>query len=107
MIRKLASSLLVAAALGGASALHAQITLETFSSFESPNTLFFGGWSNSGDPFFTFAGELTPTNTFTQNAGGFYNFASATNADTAYAERSLTSAVNIGTNNLVTLSLRL
>src|SRR3954454_10865150 len=102
MIRKLASSLALAAVLGCAGTLHAQL-LENFSSFQSPNTLFFGEWSNSGDPF---TGSITPVSTFSQGAG-FYNFANATNVDSAFVEHSFTSLVNVGTNNLLTLSLRL
>jgi len=103
MIHKLTSTLFVAAALCGANSLHAQQILENFSSFQSPQTLFFGAWSASGDPF---AGDTAPVSTFSQGAGS-YNFASATNADSAYVERSLIAPVTVSTNSLVSISLRL
>jgi hypothetical protein len=102
MNRKRTSALLVAAFLGAITLLRAQV-LETFSSFQSPNTLFYGDWSSTGDPF---VGSLTPVATFSQG-GGFYNFAEASNADSAYVERAFTSSVNLGANSLLTLSLRL
>jgi hypothetical protein len=96
-------SLLVAALLAGASTLHAQVTLETFSSFESADTLFYGDWSNSGDPF---AGDPTPVATFSQGAG-FYNFASVSNADSSFVEHAFAAPLNLAANDLLTLSLRL
>ena len=105
MKRTFVSSLLLAAALGGVSSLSAQVVLlDNFSNFLSPQTLFFGDWSNTGDPF---AGSATPAPSFSQNAGGFYNVAGVTNADSSFVERTLTGPVNLGSNNLLTLSLRL
>jgi hypothetical protein len=95
--------LFIAVLLAGANSAPAQVTLENFSSFESANTLFFGDWSNSGDPF---VGDLSPASTFSQGAG-FYNLASVTNADSSFVERSFTAPVNLGSNNLLSLSLRL
>lgn len=95
-----------AAVLAAATSVRAQIVIENFSAFASPTTLFYGDWSSTGDPFVP---ELTPVGTFSQGVGapGFYNFASATSLDSAYVERTFGSAVNLGVNNLLTLSLRL
>jgi hypothetical protein len=99
----LASSLLAAALLAGAGSLHAQVTLDTFSSFASPNTLFYGDWSQTGDPF---SGSPVPIASFSQGVG-VYNFANGSDADSAYVERSFAAPVNLGSNTLITLSLRL
>jgi hypothetical protein len=82
---------------------HAQVTLENFSSFQSATTLFYGDWSSTGDPF---SGSTTPIASFTQGLG-VYNLVDATNADSAFVERTFGSLVNIGTNNLLSLSLKL
>jgi hypothetical protein len=89
--------------LGSAVSASAQIVLENFSSFESPQTLFFGDWSSSGDPF---VGDPTPVATFSQGAG-FYNLASVTNADSSFVEKSFVSSLNVNVDSLLTLSLRL
>lgn len=102
MKRYLLSLALGTLLLGGASALHAQL-LENFSSFESASTLFYGDWSSTGDPF---AGDLAPTGSFSQGAG-FYGFASTTNVDTAYAELTFASSLNLGADDVLSLSLRL
>lgn len=105
MNRTFVSSVLLAAVLGGVTSLSAQVVLlDNFSNFLSPQTRFFGDWSNTGDPF---AGSLTPAPTFSQSASGFYNVAGVTNADSSFVERTLTAPVSLGSNDLLTLSLRL
>ena len=96
------SLLFAAAAALGATALHAQLTLENFSAFPSANTLFYGEWANSGDPF---SGDPAPVADFHQ-AVGSYEFLSATNADSAKAERTFTAARNLAGYDLLTVSLR-
>jgi len=103
MKRHIITSLFIATALFGATSLHAQLVLENFSSFSSPNTLFFGDWSGTGDPF---VGSTVATPTFLQGSG-FYNFASATNADSAYVERSFTSLANLSAYNSISLTMKL
>ena len=102
MKRPLLSLTLGTLLLSGASALHAQL-LENFSSFESASTLFYGDWSSTGD---LFTGETTPTASFAQDAG-FYSFTSTSNVDTAFAELTFASSFNLGSNNQLSLSLRL
>ena len=96
-------SFLFISLLATASSLRAQIALENFSSFQSATTFFFGEWSSSGDPF---VGDPTPVATFSQGTG-FYNLASGTNADSSFVERSFASSINLGSNDFLSLSLRL
>lgn len=56
----------------------AQLTLQNFSAFESPDTIFVGSWEANGDPI----GTTSPRSTFSQGSG-FYTFTGGTNADTA------------------------
>src|SRR5882724_9227770 len=103
MNHKLCSLLIATAVLVGANALSAQILLDDFSSFASPNTLFFGDWSLSGDPF---SGDPAATATFSQGVG-FYNFASGSDADSSYVERTFGSVRNLSGQNFLMVSSRL
>jgi len=94
-------TLLAALALA-APALHAQLSLETFTSFETPATVFFGDWSASGDPF---AGDPSPATGFSQGAG-FYRLDGVTNADTAYLEHAFTASLDLPGYHLLTVRLR-
>ncbi len=100
MKNKLTSLVLLAASLVTAS--HAQLTLHTFSNLSS-QTLFFGDWSDTGDPF---AGSATPSFLLTQNVDSFA-IAGASNADLSYFEHVFTAPVNLGASDQLALSLRL
>ncbi|MGC4074383.1 MAG: PEP-CTERM sorting domain-containing protein [Nibricoccus sp.] len=101
MKTKLTSLIILAAALATGS--HAQITLHNFSNFESPQTLFFGDWSDSGDPF---AGSTTPSPLLSQDAGSFL-INGATNADTSYVEYTFASTQDLTFSGKFSLKLRL
>lgn len=58
----------------------AQLTLQDFSAFESPDTVFVGTWEATGDPI----GTNSPRSTFSQGSG-FYTFTGGTNAETSGA----------------------
>ena len=103
MKNKFTSALLFGAVLIGATSASAQLALENFSSFVSPQTLFYGDWSSTGD---LFIGSTTPAATFSQGSG-FYNITGVSNADSSFVERSFTSSLNLGSNNQLALSLRL
>lgn len=101
MKRSLISPLLVALALAGTA--HAQLTLHDFSSLASPQTLFFGDWSDTGDPF---VGSTTPAPSFSQGAG-FFNLAGASNADASFFEHTFAAALDLGSASQLSFSLRL
>ncbi|HEU5080964.1 MAG TPA: PEP-CTERM sorting domain-containing protein [Opitutaceae bacterium] len=101
MKSKLTFLAFVSAATFAATAAHAQITLNDFSSYETPNTFFYGDWALS-NPF----GDNLPVATFTQGAG-FYNFSGGSNADDAFSEFFFDSPLDLGTNDQLTLSLKL
>lgn len=79
------------------------LSLETFISFETPDTVFFGDWSASGDPF---APDTSPAAGLSQGAG-FYRLDGVTTADTAYLERAFTTSLDLTGYDLLTVALRL
>jgi hypothetical protein len=103
MTTKLSLLALFALGIFSTGILRAQVTLEDFSTFQSGNTLFYGDWAGNGDPF---AGDPTPIASFTQGAG-FYNFASGSNADSSYVERTFASPRDLTGYDLLAVSLRL
>ncbi len=82
--------------------LQAQM-IEDFSSFESPQTQFFGDWSLTGDPF---SGSLLPAQGFVQGAGS-YSFAGGTNVTDAFVERSFELPLSLVGSDRLELQLRL
>lgn len=82
-------SSLVAAALFAASSASAQVVLNNFSSFVSPDTFFSGDWELTGGV------SNSPRSTFSQGAG-FYNFATASDeGDSSFAAYFFTTPVDI------------
>jgi hypothetical protein len=102
MKTKLKSSLLAAAALLAAPFASAQLTLENFSAFESPNTFFVGDWELNGDV----AGSNSPRLSFSQGAG-FYTFAGGNNSDTSSAFYFFANPIDITGLSFLQLSARL
>jgi hypothetical protein len=82
--------------------LKAQL-IEDFSSFESPQTQFFGDWSLTADPF---AGSLVPVQGFAQGAGS-YSFAGGTNYFESFVERSFDLPLSLVGSDRLELRLRL
>jgi len=80
----------------------AQLTLNDFSAFESPNTFFAGDWELTGD----IAGTHLPRSSFAQGAG-FYTFADGSNSDSAAAIYFFDSPINITGYSLLQVSARL
>jgi hypothetical protein len=76
----LKSSLLGAALLWVVPFASAQLTLQNFSAFESPNTYYVGDWELNGDV----AGTNSPRLSFSQGAG-FYSFTGGTDSETSSA----------------------
>jgi hypothetical protein len=70
--------LLLLAALLLVPLARAQVVLQDFSAFTSPNTFFLGSWELTGDT----GGSTSPRASFSQGAG-FYNITGGTNSDTA------------------------
>jgi hypothetical protein len=102
MKRNLKSFVLVAVALFAAPFASAQLSLQTFSAFETANTYFLGDWELHGD----LAGTNSPIGTFTQGAG-FYSFAGGSNRDTASAFFFFDTPINIVGNSLLEVTARL
>ena len=94
-------SIFLGAVLCAASSATAQVVLQNFSSFVSPNTVFYGSWELTGDPF----GTTSPRSTFSQGAG-FYNFIGGTNDDESGVFFTFNSPLNITGNTLLQLSAR-
>jgi hypothetical protein len=103
MKTNLRSLLLCVAVLASVMSVRAQVVLHSFSNFISPQTLFYGDWSATGDPF---VGSTAPIPTFTQQIGSF-NFAAGSNADTSYVEHFFASSLNLGSFDQLALTLRL
>jgi hypothetical protein len=95
-------SLLLAAAALSAPFAAAQILLNNFSVFESPNTFFVGDWETSGDA----GGSNSPRATFSQ-AAGFYNFIGGSNDDTASAFYFFNSPLDLAGNTMLEASVKL
>lgn len=93
--------LCLGAALTACSA-SAQISLNNFSSFVSPNTFFTGDWELNGD----LGGTNSPRASFSQGAG-FYNFTGGSNNADAAAFVFFDTPVDISGNSFLQLSARL
>ena len=78
----------------------AQVTLNDFNLFETPNTFFVGDWEVSG------GGSNSPRSSFSQG-GGFYNFDGGSNDQGSYAEYFFAAPVNITGFSLLQLSAEL
>ncbi len=94
--------LAAALALWAAPFAAAQITIENFSAFQSPNTYFLGDWELNGDA----GGTNSPRASFSQGAG-FYNFAGGSNNDSASAFEFFNAPINITGNSLLQVSAKL
>jgi hypothetical protein len=82
-------SSLIAAALFAASSASAQVLLNDFSAFVSPNTFFSGDWELTGSV------SNSPRSTFSQGSG-FYNFATASDeGDSSFAAYFLSTPVDV------------
>src|SRR5437660_726431 len=82
-------SSLIAAALFAASSASAQIVLNNFSAFVSPDTFFSGDWELTGGV------SNSPRSTFSQGAG-FYNFATGSDeGDSSFAAVFFSTPVDI------------
>jgi hypothetical protein len=102
MKTKLKLSLVAAAALLVAPFASAQLTLQNFSAFESPNTYFIGDWELNSDV----AGSNSPRFSFSQGAG-FYTFAGGSNSDTSSAFYLFNAPIDITGLSFLQLSARL
>jgi hypothetical protein len=80
----------------------AQLTLETFTAFQTPNTYFLGDWELTGD----IGGTNSPRAGFSQGAG-FYSFAGGSNSDTASAFEFFNAPIDITGHSLLEVSAKL
>ena len=79
----------------------AQLTLQNFSAYSSPNTYFLNSWELTGDP----GGTNSPRSSFSQGAG-FYNFAGGTNDDASGTFFFFSAPQNLGSLTLLEVSAR-